>query len=123
MTDKYMPKNGEPVDLHLSGIVKRRLRENDPYFEIRSEDGLQVTLNLNAGYVVSIEKLPEPEPDWQHGDMIQVEGWDEHLTFNAADSFRESRWYWNISATSEPQEWVSGHWAEGRVRRVKVVPD
>lgn len=61
----YQPQIGDRVRVVLEGAVRNT---SGDFFTI-GPDGYVNGIRLGAEHVVSVERLPDPEPDWQPGDV------------------------------------------------------
>ncbi len=69
--EKYRPRQGERVRVVLEGSVTAAAESG------RFHVGRQLAgscIDLGQPHVVSVERLPDPEPKWQVGDIVESPG-------------------------------------------------
>ena len=70
MSDKCKPKIGDRVRVVLEGEVSHVEPSLPDSFYIGSGPEGSNVIFPGADHVVSVEKLPDPEPEWQPGDVV-----------------------------------------------------
>ncbi len=71
--EKYRPRQGERVRVVLEGLVRGVNRAG--HFDIAGDRPFAATyIDSTQPHVVSVERLPDPEPKWQVGDIVESPG-------------------------------------------------
>jgi hypothetical protein len=90
----YKPEVGHRVRvIHtlegvLTGVADKR------YFNIREDGRTRETYMTLIGGSVSVERLPDPEPEWQPGDVV-IDARGDLYRRRAPQPHDDPAWAWN----------------------------